>query len=373
LFDIVRGSKPFLVAAFILLLFPRLTRSTALAQERFSPTPHDSALPDALQPVQVRSSSGANDSQRSGAGTISGTVLDPNQEVLQGARVTIAGPSGSPIRSVESGNDGEFALTGLAPDVYTLTVTAPGMNTFTSAQISLHAGETHIVPPITLSVFGGSTSVTVNADKEQLSKQQVQIAVQQRIGGIIPNFYSTYDWNAPPMLAKQKFQLGIRTVIDPVSFLAVAGVAGAEQYVNAYPAYGGGIEGYGKRYGAALANHLSGTMLGRAVYPSIFHQDPRYFYKGKGSAGSRTLYAISTAVIARGDDGRWEPNYSRVLGHFSAAAISNLYYPASDRGGSLVLKNGLAGIGADAATNLIREFLLKQITTHVPRDASGQP
>jgi len=205
LFDVVRWSKPFLLAGSILLLFPSLTRSTALAQESFSPTLHDSALPDAPQPVQVRSSSGPNDSQQTGVGTISGTVLDANRDVLQGARVTLAGSSGSLIRWVESGNDGQFALTGLPPDVYKLTVKASGMKIFTSAQISLHAGETHIMPPITLSVFGGLTSVTVNGNKEQLSKQQVQIAVQQRIGGVIPNFYSNYDWNAPPMLAKQKF------------------------------------------------------------------------------------------------------------------------------------------------------------------------
>jgi len=105
----------------------------------------------------------------------------------------------------------------------------------------------------------------------------------------IPNFYSTYDWNAPPMGAKQKFQLSNRSIIDPVSFLTVAGIAGAEQYKNVIPAYGGGIEGYGKRYGAALANRVSGTLLGKAVYPSIFHQDPRYFYKGKGSIRSRAL------------------------------------------------------------------------------------
>ena len=371
MFHVVPWSKLFLVAGSILLIFSSFTGSS-LAQENSNSTVQDDALPDAPQPAQIPSSSG-NDSQQSGAGTISGTVLDANRDVLQGARVTLAGPSGSPIRSVESGNDGQFALTGLRPDLYTLTVTAPDMNSFTAAPISLHAGETHIVPPITLSVFGGSSSVTVNGSKEQLSKQQVQIALQQRIGGIIPNFYSAYDWNAPPMLAKQKFHLGFRTVIDPVSFLAVAGVAGAEQYVNAFPAYGGGIEGYGKRYGAALANHVSSTMLGRAVYPSIFHQDPRYFYKGKGSAGSRTLYAASTAVIARGDDGRWKPNYSLVLGNFSAAAISNLYYPPSDRGGSLVLLNGLAGTGADAAANLIREFLLKRITSNVPKKANGQP
>jgi hypothetical protein len=274
---------------------------------------------------------------------------------------------------VESGSNGQFAFAGLPPDVYKLTVTAPGMNTFTSTQIPLHAGEFRIVPPLTLSVSGGTTSVTVTGNKEELAEEQVQIALQQRIGGVIPNFYSAYDWNAPPMQAKQKFQLSIRSIIDPVSFLSVAGIAGAEQYKDIFPAYGGGIEGYGKRYGAAFANHVSGVLLGRAVYPAIFHQDPRYFYKGRGSIRSRALYAICAAVIARGDDGRWKPNYSRVLGSFSAAAISNLYYPASDRGASLVVLNGLAGTGADAVSNLIREFVLKRITSHVPKGANGQP
>jgi len=301
-------------------------------------------------------------------------VLDTNRNVLQGARVTLANPSGSVIRTVESGSNGQFAFTGLPPDIYKLTVTVPGMSTFTSTQIPLRAGEGLIVPTVTLSVAGGTTSVTVTSgNKEELAQEQVRIAVQQRIGGVIPNFYSTYDWNAPPMLAKQKFQLSFRSIIDPVAFLAVAGIAGAEQYKGIFPAYGSGIEGYGKRYGAAFANHVTGTLLGRAVYPAIFHQDPRYFYKGKGSVGSRALYAISAAVIAKGDDGRWKPNYSRVLGNFSAAAISNLYYPASDRGASLVVFNGLAGTGADAAANLIREFVLKGITSHVPKGANGQP
>jgi hypothetical protein len=172
---------------------------------------------------------------------------------------------------------------------------------------------------------------------------------------------------------KQKFQLSIRSIIDPVSFLSVAGVTGAEQYRNIFPAYGSGIEGYGKRYGAALANHVSGNLLGRAVHPSIFHQDPRYFYKGKGTIRKRALDAISAALMTRSDDGQWKPNYSQVLGNFSAAAISNLYYPAADRGASLVFFNGLADTGADMVSNLIREFLLKRVTSHVPQGANGQP
>ena len=300
------------------------------------------------------------------AGAITGTVLDANRDVLPGARVTLAGQSGSPIRILESGSNGEFAFTGLPPDTYQLAVTAPGMISFVSSAISLYGGETRLVS-VTLSVFGGASSVTVSGDKEQLAEEQVQIAVRQRVGGIIPNFYSSYDWNAPPMGAKQKFQLSFRSIIDPVSLFTTAGVAGVQQYRDTFPGYGGGIGGYGKRYGAGLADDVTGTLLSRGVYPSVFHQDPRYFYKGTGSIRSRMLYAISAAVVARGDDGRWEPNYSHVLGTFSAAGISNLYYPASDRGASLVLWNGLVGMGESALKNLLREFVFKGITSHVPR------
>jgi len=271
-----------------------------------------------------------------------------------------------------SGADGQFDFPGLPAGRYKITATGKGMSTATTGEIALSAGEYRTVPGITLSVSGGVSSVTVFGDKEELSQQQVKIAVQQRVAGVIPNFYSSYDWNAPPMMAKQKFQLSARGLIDPVSFLAVAGIAGAEQNRNIFPSYGGGIEGYGKRYGAAMANRVSGALLGRAVYPAIFHQDPRYFYKGKGSIKSRALYAISAAVMTRSDSGRWQPNYSQVLGNFSAAALSNLYYPEADRGGSLVLLNGLSETGGNAVSNLIREFLLKPLTSH-SNYANGQP
>lgn len=346
-----------------------LARSPALLPESFK----SDVLPDGAQPVQIATPPGTKESQQASTASLSGTVLDTRGDVLQGARLTLAYPPGAIVRTAQSGNNGQFAFTGLPPNVYKLTVSAPGMTTFSSTDITLHAGEARIVTGIKLSVAPVTTTVTVNGNKQELAEQQVHIAEQQRIGGVLPNFYSTYDWNAPPMQAKQKFQLSIRSIIDPVSFLSVAGIAGAEQYENVFPGYGGGIEGYGKRYGAALANHVAGTLLGRAVYPSMFHQDPRYFYKGKGSTGSRALYAIFAAVIAKGDDGRWKPNYSQLLAHFSAAALSNLYYPASDRGASLVIVNGFAGIGGNAVSNLLREFVFKRFTSHVPKGANGNP
>lgn len=324
------------------------------------------ALPDAPQPVQAAQSprpSAQQASQPSKIGSISGTVLDKSGSVLQGVAVALITPTGIELQSALSGPDGQFTFSGLSAAAYKIRVSAPGMRTFTSAQINLAPGEFHYLPPIKLAVGIHSINVTVVGNKHVLSVQQVKIAEQQRIVGVIPNFYTSYDWNAPPMLAKQKFQLGFRSVLDPMSFVAVAGEAGAEQFYNIFPEYGGGIEGYGKRYGAAFATHFTGDILSEAVYPSIFHQDPRYFYKGTGTSSSRALYAISSTFVARGDDGHLEPNYSGILGSFSAAAISNLYYPPAERGGSLVLFNGLADIGAHATLNLMREFVLKHLTS----------
>jgi hypothetical protein len=349
--------------AILLVIFFSLLSSGA-AQSIAPSAAVDNALPNAPD--------AAPQSEPQNGGDISGTIVDTNGDVVQGATVTLRGLPGAPARTVQSGSNGQFDFTGVPQGSYKLTVTGVGMTSYTSGPIQVQPGEFRIAPRITLSVAGGATSVTVSGNKEELAEQQVHIAEQQRVVGVIPNFYSAFDWNAPPMMAKQKFKLTSRALIDPVSFLAVAGIAGAEQYKNVFPAYGSGIEGYGKRYGAALANRVSGDMLGRAVYPSIFRQDPRYFYKGRGSVRSRALYAISRVVVTRRDDGHINPNYSLVLGDFSAAAISNLYYPASDRGASLVVLNGLADMGAGVVSNLVREFFLKSITSHVPRGANGQ-
>jgi hypothetical protein len=291
-------------------------------------------------------------------------VLDTNDDVIQGARVVLTDQHGNKKSEVRSGSNGEFAFSSLVPGSYKVTATGSGMGIWVSPSFEMHAGESRIVSKIVLPIAAASTSVTVTADKEALAEQQVQIAIDQRVWSVFPNFYSSYDWNAPPMMPKQKFKLALRSLIDPMTFASVAAIAGAQQIYNIYPEYGGGIEGYAKRYGAAYANDFSARMLTSAVYASMFHQDPRYFYKGTGSISSRTLYAISGAVITRDDSGRWRPNYSRMMGAFTASALSNLYYPSNKRGLSLTLTNGAIALAGHAGTNVVREFLLKGITTH---------
>ena len=242
--EIARVFKFLPVASPLLLAFCVLAGLSAHAQDSLKSTADNSALPSAPQPAQPVGQSGSTSRLQTDTGSISGTVIDTSGDVLQGANVTLADQLHADVRTVVSGSDGQFVFKGLPPTTYKITVTGSGMSTFTSNQIQLQAGEVRVVPPLTLTVSGGATSITVTGSKEELAEQQVHIAVQQRIGGVIPNFYSSYDWNAPPMQAKQKFQLSVRSIIDPVSFLIVAGIAGAEQHHGAFPEYGGGIEGY---------------------------------------------------------------------------------------------------------------------------------
>lgn len=327
-------------------------------------------IPDAPQPQNSAPQEAATDS--AATATISGTVLDTNGDVVEGARVAVRRNSGAEAHIVETGADGQFTFSGLPPGPYKLTVSGQGMSTYASPEIDLAPGAVRILPTITLAIAAANTSITVNANTEELAEEQVQIAVQQRVLGVIPNFYMSFDWNAPPMQAKQKFKLSLRATFDPTAFAVIAGVAGAEQYKNVFPGFGGGWEGYGKRYGATFANHITDQTFSRAVFPSLFHQDPRYFYKGKGSIQSRALYAVSNVVITRSDDKRWKPNYSGILGKFTSSAISNLYYPASERGAHLVYFNALTELGSEAVDNLIKEFLLKGVTSHIPKGANGE-
>jgi hypothetical protein len=210
----------------------------------------------------------------------------------------------------------------------------------------------------------GSVSIAVRPDRV-VAEEQLKAQEQQRIFGVFQNFNVSFEPNAVPLDAQQKFQLAWMNIVDPVQYVWLAGLAGVQEARNYYPGFGGDEAGYSKRYAAATATIVTGTVLTKAVFPIVFEQDPRYFYKGTGSTSSRVGYALSRAVLARSDDGHWRPDYSRILGHFAAGAISNLYYPPQDRRNlQLTWQYAALAIGAGAIDNLLQEFLLKRFTSH---------
>ena len=323
-------------------------------------------------------------------GSINGTVIDQSGAVVVGAQVRLVrkdqsanqqksnqnSPMPNSLQETRSGENGEFSFSNVAPGDFQLIIASAGFSTQTVSG-SLHSGEVDLVPQIVLPVAPDINVVKVGLSREDVeleAAEEIKLEEKQRVLGAIPNFYVSYIPNAAPLTVKQKFQLAARTVIDPFTFVMVAGAAGIEQAQNHFIGYGQGAEGYAKRFGAGYADTVSGTFIGGAILPSLLKQDPRYFYKGKGNTGYRALYAIANAVICKGDNRRWQPNYSNVLGNLAAGGISNIYYPAQDRNGAgLTFVNAGIGIGSNAASNLLQEFLIRKLTPAARKQASDQP
>jgi hypothetical protein len=243
-------------------------------------------------------------------------------------------------------------------------VQANGFADWESSPLILNPGQFAVVTDIKLKVLADATSITVSASRAEIATAQLKVEEQQRVLGFIPNFYVVYDHNAEPLTPKLKFQLATKVMTDPITFVGTAFLAGANQAAD-YPDYSQGLKGYGQRFGAIYANDLTDIMVGGAVLPSILHQDPRYFYQGTGTTKSRLLHALSSPIIARGDNGRLQPNYSSLGGYLASGAIANAYYPESNRGGGLVLNTFAVDLSADVANAVIQEFVLRRFTPGV--------
>ncbi len=195
-----------------------------------------------------------------------------------------------------------------------------------------------------------------DASKASASQDQLKAEEKQRLLGIMPAFNAVQGGEAAPLRSSQKFDLWFHSAIDPFTF-AVAGIdAGIEQAEDTYPEYHQGFPGFARRFGAAYADNVDGNFWGNAVLPSLLHQDPRYFRLGHGTKKGRLWYAVISTVRCKGDNGKWQPSYSNVGGNLIAGAISNVYYPASDRGFSLAMERGFTVTAEGAFGALAFEF-----------------
>jgi len=303
--------------------------------------------------------------------SIRGTVVDSSGALVSGVRVGLSRDGSSPGQDATSGEDGQFYFASLAAGPFQLTIALNGFVTQTVSGL-LQEGEERVVPQIALVVAPSLTEVSVTVSRAELNEVEFKEEEKQRVFGFIPNFYVSYVPHPAPLTPRQKFSLAWRTTIDPVSFAMLGVVAGVQQANNTFSAYGQGAQGYGKRYGAAYGDFFTDTFIGGAVFPVLLKQDPRYFYKGTGSKTSRFFYAVVNAVICKSDQGRWQPNYSGILGSIASGGISTLYYPPHQRGAALVFENALGEIGGSMVVNLFQEFLVRKLTPNLPRRESGK-
>jgi hypothetical protein len=295
-------------------------------------------------------------------GTIIGTVIDVNGGTVPGATVVLEGPSIPDHQRVETNDNGFFQLNHLNPGIsYHVTVSASGFADWTSPAVILKPSQNLELTSIRLRIAMAVTTVKAVLSTEELARQQVKIEETQRILGFIPNFYVVYDRNAVPLTPKLKFRLALKTWTDPVTFVGAAFVAAVDQAADT-PDFGQGAKGYGQRVGANYADGLTDIMIGGAILPSILHQDTRYFYQGTGTKKSRTLHALSWPFVCKGDNGHLQPSYSGLGGYLASGAISNAYYPASNRGPGLVFSTTFIHIATDMANGILQEFILRKLT-----------
>jgi hypothetical protein len=239
------------------------------------------------------------------------------------------------------------------------------------------------------------SAVTQSSEEAERKKAQEQLQAQekQRVFGVMAAFNTTRNKDAPPLSAGQKYQLFFKSASDPWPFVLAGFGAGIDQAEDSFPEYGQGAQGYAKRFGAEYTDYFTGNLLGNAVLASLLKEDPRYFQKGTGSYTSRFLWAATSTVWCKRDDATWGPNYANVIGNLMGAAVSNLYYPQSDRTVGGTLERGFtvtaqAIIGSEViefwpdmvrhhrrkqAEKLARQGGVKTISQPAPQSAAPAP
>jgi hypothetical protein len=210
------------------------------------------------------------------------------------------------------------------------------------------AGQSSAPPPT-----GPKPSTDNKSEEEKKIEKQEQ---SRRMLGVIPEFGTTSRQNASPLSRREKFRLFFRSAFDPVEVVVVGLQAAISQSQDEFPEYGQGAAGYGKRYGASLADEVSSGFFTNYFYPVLFREDPRYFRLGRGSIKHRIGYALLQEIDCHTDQGRRSFAWENALGALTAGGLANAYYPPAERGFGLTMSRSAISVGYGSLGGLVDEF-----------------
>lgn len=216
---------------------------------------------------------------------------------------------------------------------------------------------------------------------QQKSAAPGQTADQQqkkpeRLFYIIPVYNVTYEKNPPALTPAGKFRIFARNITDPYTIVSTAAQAGFDQAENHFPAYGQGAAGYGKRFGEDYGDTAIGGFLTTFAFPSLLHEDPRYFRKGEGGIGKRLGHAIANTFVTRTDSRGRSFNWANVLGRLTAGSVELSYYPASQRTAPRLFAGFGYSLGSSIVNNVFNEFgpdVERWLFRRTGHNAAGQP
>ena len=198
--------------------------------------------------------------------------------------------------------------------------------------------------------------LTLHGQEPQQKTSDAEAASNKRILGIIPN-YRTYPTltEYKPISTREKFHIAAEDSFDRGTFALAAAFAGYSQITDSNPSFGQGVKGYAHYFVTSYADWSIGDFMTEAIFPTVLHQDPRYFRSGTGSGPRRLLYAVQQLFWTRTDSGGHMFNFSEIGGNAAATAISQAYYPESRHASDAATKLSIQ-VGVDAASNIMKEF-----------------
>ena len=177
--------------------------------------------------VQIaETSGGAGQQAAQQPGNVSGTVIDSDGDAIAGAQVTLSSENLKVELKLIADGKGYFSFVGVPVGKFNLAIAYTGFSTAVKP-VTVHEAEDVAIPDIVLPVAGAEMDVEVSPHAQyEHAELDMKAEEKQRLGGIVPNFYVTYDWHAPPLTTGQKFRLAFRATIDPANFALDAGIAG---------------------------------------------------------------------------------------------------------------------------------------------------
>jgi hypothetical protein len=311
--------------------------------------------------VGIGASAQTTEAVNTQAGRITGTVVDVGNDPVPDATVVLQAPGGDTHKVVIK-DDGAFSFEDVAPGIaYQVTVTAEGLSEWKST-VTIEPGQNKTLTGIRLRPATVQRAVTVGYSAKEVAAQQLKAEEQQRVLGVIPNMFVTYEPHAEPLTPRMKFHLAYKALTHPSFFVLMAAWSGVEQAADT-PDWQQNARGYGQRFGANLAGGTVEILFTNAILASALHQDPRYFYQGTGTKKARARHALLAPLVCKGDNGAWQPNYSQWGGLLVSGALANAYYPESNRGAGLVFKNFGMNMGLHMALGLAQEFIFEKFTS----------
>jgi len=297
------------------------------------------------------------------AAFIQGKTTDSSGAPVYGALVFVKRADGTGYKTVTD-DKGSFRISSLALGNYSVNISASAFSDWTASNVP--ASTTPDSEPLlaVLEVAPQVTAVTVGLPPDEVAAEQIRHELKQRTLAVIPNFYVSYEDQPAPLSPKGKFHLSLRLLVDPATIAAAGMTAGIQQAKNSYWEWGQGGEAYAKRFAAAYATAAHNLIITSVLAASVLHQDPRYFYSGRGTVARRAWYAVASSFRTKGDNGKWQPPYAGLIGTVASAEISNTYYPGARTQYSLLGRSLMFHFVGLAAMNMAQEFLLRKLTSH---------